>query len=43
MWDETMIKMILEGIRDTLYMTLFSTFWGYLLGLPGNCADCHRQ
>ena len=26
--------MILEGIRDTLYMTLGSTFVGYLLGLP---------
>lgn len=34
MWDETMILMILEGIRDTLYMTLFSTFFGYVIGLP---------
>ena len=34
MWDEAMTKMILEGIRDTLYMTLLSTFFGYVLGLP---------
>ncbi|MDY3225226.1 MAG: methionine ABC transporter permease [Candidatus Faecousia sp.] len=34
MWDETMIKMLLEGIRDTCYMTLASTFFGYLIGLP---------
>ena len=29
-----MIKMLLEGIRDTCYMTLLSTFFGYLIGLP---------
>lgn len=34
MWDETMITMLLEGIRDTFYMTLFSTFFGYVIGLP---------
>lgn len=34
MWDETMITMLLEGIRDTFYMTLASTFFGYVLGLP---------
>ena len=34
MLDETMIKMLLEGIRDTCYMTLLSTFFGYLIGLP---------
>lgn len=34
MLDETMIKMLLEGIRDTCYMTLVSTFFGYLIGLP---------
>ena len=28
------IKMLLEGVRDTLYMVLFSTLFGYLLGLP---------
>ena len=34
MLDETMIKMLLEGIWDTCYMTLVSTFFGYLIGLP---------
>ncbi len=34
MWDEAMVWMLLEGIRDTLYMTIFSTFFGYVLGLP---------
>ena len=34
MWDKAMIDMLLEGIRDTLYMTLLSTFFGYVLGLP---------
>lgn len=34
MFDEKVIEMLLEGIRDTLYMTLVSTFIGYILGLP---------
>ena len=34
MWDNTTITMLLEGTRDTLYMTLVSTFFGYVLGLP---------
>lgn len=34
MWDETMIMMLLEGIRDTFYMTFASTFFGYVIGLP---------
>lgn len=34
MLDETMIKMLLEGIRDTCYMTIVSTFFGYLIGPP---------
>lgn len=34
MWDETMISMLLEGILDTCYMTLASTFFGYVVGLP---------
>ena len=33
-WDSKVIIMILEGIRDTLYMTLGSTIVGYVLGLP---------
>lgn len=34
MLDETMIQMLLEGIRDTCYMTIVSTFFGYVVGLP---------
>lgn len=34
MFDSTVIEMLLEGIRDTLYMTLASTLLGYLFGLP---------
>jgi D-methionine transport system permease protein len=32
-WEEYG-SMLLEGIRDTLYMTLASTLFGYILGLP---------
>ena len=34
MFDSTIMNMLLEGIRDTLYMTLASTLLGYLFGLP---------
>ena len=34
MFDQTVVEMILIGIKDTLYMTLFSAFFGYLFGLP---------
>ena len=34
MFDSTIIQMLLEGIGDTLYMTLSSTLLGYLFGLP---------
>lgn len=34
MFDEATILMMVEGTRDTLYMTLVSTFFGYVLGLP---------
>ena len=34
MLDETMIQMLLEGIWDTCYMTIVSTFFGYVVGLP---------
>lgn len=34
MWDRTMTVMLLEGIRDTCFMTLASTFFGYIIGLP---------
>lgn len=34
MWDEKVIQMIIEGIGQTLYMTLVPTLFGYILGLP---------
>ena len=34
MFDEKVVEMILVGIKDTLYMTLVSTVFGYVLGLP---------
>ena len=34
MFESGMVKMLLEGTRDTLYMTLVSTFFGYVIGLP---------
>ena len=34
MWNEQIIMMLLEGIKDTLYMTLTWTLIGYVIGLP---------
>lgn len=34
MWDNSMTIMMLEGIRDTFYMTLVSTLMGYVIGMP---------
>lgn len=34
MLDNTTVTMLVEGTRDTLYMTLVSTLFGYVLGLP---------
>ena len=34
MFDQKIIGMLLEGIRDTLYMTLVSALMGYAVGLP---------
>ena len=34
MWNEQIIMMLLEGIKDTLYMTLTSTLIGDVIGLP---------
>ncbi|MBR5116976.1 MAG: ABC transporter permease [Lachnospiraceae bacterium] len=33
-WDAEMTKMLVQGLNDTLYMVLFSTFFGYVLGMP---------
>ena len=32
--SEEIVRMLLEGTRDTLYMTLVATFFGYVIGLP---------
>lgn len=38
MWSEDVILMILNGVKETLYMTLASTILGYVFGSPnGNC------
>lgn len=34
MWDKTVIMMLVEGTYITLYMTLVSTIFSYILGLP---------
>ena len=34
MWTDEIIQMNFKGIRETLYMTLLSTFIGYVFGLP---------
>lgn len=34
MWTSEVTQMIMKGIGETLYMTLLSTAFGYLLGLP---------
>ncbi len=34
MWTKEIMMILLEGVGNTLYMTLVSTFFGYLLGLP---------
>lgn len=34
MFDAKVIQMLVEGIKDTLYMTIGSTIIGYIIGLP---------
>lgn len=34
MFDETIVSMLIEGTWATLYMTLVSTLFGYVVGLP---------
>lgn len=34
MWTKDMFLMLAGGARDTLYMTLLATLFGYILGLP---------
>ncbi len=34
MWDESTLSMLVQGIGETLYMTLVSTLFAYIIGLP---------
>jgi D-methionine transport system permease protein len=34
MWDEATLSMLVQGIGETLYMVLVSTFFAYVIGLP---------
>lgn len=34
MWNSEMTIMMWDGVKETLFMTLLSTVFGYLLGLP---------
>lgn len=34
MWSDAITNMIIKGIGETLYMTIFSTLIGYAFGLP---------
>ena len=43
MWDNSMTVMMLEGIRDTIYMTVVSTFFGYLIGIPLGIALTQKE
>ena len=37
MWDHETIMMIVQGVGETLYMTVLSTVLGYLLDFPWEC------
>ncbi len=34
MWDEATLTMLVQGIGESLYMTLVSTLFAYVIGLP---------
>ena len=34
MWDSAVVNMIIRGIGESLQMTIYSTFFGYVFGLP---------
>ena len=40
MFTARLINELLKGIGETLYMTLFSTFLAYVIGLPIGVALC---
>ena len=43
MWTEQIREMILNGILETLYMTVVSTLFGYVFGLPMGVLLCIRD
>ena len=44
MWTKQVTDMIIAGVGETLYMTLFSTFFGYVFwNAPWNPAESIRQ
>ena len=34
MWDEATLNMLVQGVVETLYMTIASTAFGYIIGMP---------
>ena len=34
MWSDQVISMMIQGLWETIYMTVISTFAGYVIGLP---------
>lgn len=34
MFDQTVVQMLVRGVGETLYMSLASTIFGYILGIP---------
>lgn len=34
MWDEATLNLLVQGVGETLYMTLVSTLFAYIIGLP---------
>ncbi len=43
MWDNTTITMLLEGTRDTLYMTIVSTFFRICAGTSAGNSSCSNR
>ena len=33
MFDQATVEMLMEGVVDTLYMTIVSTFFSYVFGI----------
>lgn len=39
MWDESTLQMLLQGVGETLYMTLGSTLFAYIIGFRWVCCS----